>query len=225
MCRILIVEDEKQIARFLELELKYEGYEVDVAYDGKSGLEMIHANHYHLILLDIMLPQLNGMEVCRKVRKFSDVPIIMVTAKDEDEDIVRGLDLGAHDYITKPYSTEVLLARIRRLLKWSDTSDKDQHNTLTVKDLSLNLSTYEVYIKDQKVELTKKEFDLLNYLLVNKSIVLGREQILSEIWGYDYIGDTNVVDVYIRYLRSKIDDVAGEKYIHTVRGVGYVIKE
>lgn len=225
MCRILIVEDEKQIARFLELELKYEGYEVDVAYDGKSGLEMIHANHYNLILLDIMLPQLNGMEVCRKVRKFSDVPIIMVTAKDEDEDIVRGLDLGAHDYITKPYSTEVLLARIRRLLKWSDTSDKGQHNTLTVKDLSLNLSTYEVYIKDQKVELTKKEFDLLNYLLVNKSIVLGREQILSEIWGYDYIGDTNVVDVYIRYLRSKIDDVAGEKYIHTVRGVGYVIKE
>lgn len=224
---ILIIEDEKQIARFIELELKYEGYEVAIAYDGRSGLDKFNKNNYDLILLDIMLPGIDGMEVCRCIRKESDIPIIMVSAKDEIMDRVQGLDIGAHDYLTKPFAIEELLARIRRLLKWYDKGQvkSEDNNELNAKELKLNRQTYEVVLNGAGIELTNKEFELLKLLLENKNIVLGRDKILNEVWGYDYFGETNVVDVYIRYLRSKIDDVADDKYIHTVRGVGYVVKE
>ncbi|WP_105614272.1 response regulator transcription factor [Vallitalea okinawensis] len=227
MERVLIIEDEKQIARFIELELKYEGYDVDIAYDGRNGLDKFHHANYDLILLDIMLPGVNGMEVCRRIRKESDIPIIMVSAKDEIMDRVQGLEMGAHDYLTKPFAIEELLARIRRLLKWCDNkhNKSEESNELSAKELKLNWQTYEVLLDDSKIDLTNKEFELLKLLLENKNIVLGRDKILNEVWGYDYFGETNVVDVYIRYLRSKIDDVAEDKYIHTVRGVGYVIKE
>lgn len=224
MDKILVVEDEKQIARFVELELKHEGYEVMVSGNGREALEWIADETFDLVLLDIMLPGLNGYEVCRRIRRTSEVPIIMVTAKDGTEDEVLGLDLGADDYITKPYSTEILLARIRRLLK-KNKDNIQEDESMSVKDLTLDAKSYEVYLRDEKIDLTKREFDLLKYLLANKNQVLSREQMLSHIWGYEYQGDTNAVDVYIRYLRSKIDDVTNEKYIHTVRGVGYVIRD
>lgn len=221
---ILIIEDEAKIARFVELELKYEGYEVDIAYDGRAGLEKIEKTEYDLVLLDIMLPGINGMEVCRRVRRFSDVPIIMLTAKDQVEDKVMGLDLGAHDYLTKPFAIEELLARIRGVFKRSQGLRKSSKK-MTIKNLTMDTDIHQVKVGDDSIELTKREYELLFYLLKNKRIVLTREQILEAVWGYDYAGDTNVVDVYIRYLRSKIDDKYKEKYIHTIRGVGYIIKD
>lgn len=228
--KILIVEDEKQIARFLQLELLHEGYEVEVLYNGRQVVEKVAEEGYDLILLDVMLPGLNGYDICRRIRKISAVPIIMVTAKDDIEDEVLGLELGANDYITKPYSIEILLARMRRLLKEYNPVVEDEKSVgseerLCIKDLNMNTMTYEVTLKDKVLKLTKKEYDLLHYLLTNMNVVVTREQILQAIWGYDYVGDSNTVDVYIRYLRSKIDDQAEEKYIHTIRGVGYVIRE
>lgn len=221
---ILIIEDEVKIARFLELELNYEGYKVDKAYDGREGLMMIKNGDYDLILLDIMLPSMNGMEVLRRVREFSEVPIIMLTAKDETMDKVTGLDMGANDYVTKPFEIEELLARIRAALK-RKMVNKQTSSVLQLNNLKVNLDMHLVSYQGDDVELTKKEFDLLEYLLENKNRVLTREKILETVWGYDYMGDTNVVDVYIRYLRSKIDDKYNVKIIHTVRGVGYVIKD
>lgn len=222
--RILIVEDEKQIARFLELELQHEGYTVDVKYDGRDGLKAVEQSEPDLVLLDIMLPGINGMEVCRRIRQFSEVPVIMLTAKDETTDKVMGLDLGANDYITKPFVIEELLARIRVALRKKDSSPKPVRN-LVIGDLTMDISKHHVIRGNQVIDLTKREYDLLEYLIRNKGIALSREQILENAWGFDYMGDTNVVDVYIRYLRSKIDESHETKLIHTIRGVGYIMKE
>ncbi len=223
--KILIVEDEKQIARFVQLELMHEGYEVETVYDGREGLEKIKNNEYNLVILDVMLPSLNGMEVCRRVRAFSEVPIIMLTAKDSVIDKVTGLDIGADDYMTKPFAIEELLARIRATKRKNSSKNNENKNEIMVNDLVMNLSTHEVKRGDQLIELTKREYDLLEYLMKNVDVVLNREQLLEVVWGYNYMGDTNVVDVYIRYLRSKIDEDFDVKLIHTVRGVGYVIKK
>lgn len=223
--KILIVEDEKQIARFLQLELMHEGYEVETVYDGREGFKKIKNNEYNLIILDVMLPSLNGMEVCRRVRAFSEVPIIMLTAKDSVIDKVTGLDIGADDYMTKPFAIEELLARIRAVKRKNSSKNNENKNEIMVNDLVMNLSTHEVRRGDKLIELTKREYDLLEYLMKNVDVVLNREQLLEVVWGYNYMGDTNVVDVYIRYLRSKIDEEFDVKLIHTVRGVGYVIKK
>ena len=224
--RIFIVEDEHRIARFLQMELEHEGFQTATEENGRRAFERIIQEKYDLVLLDIMLPEMDGLTICRQVRELSEVPIIMLTAKDEVEDKVNGLDIGADDYITKPFAIQELFARIRAALRKHKSSvDEPQGEMLTVKDLVLYPSRYEVKVKDERVELTKKEYSLLEYLLRNKRNVLTRDQILQKVWGYDYVGDTNVVDVYIRYLRAKIDDHFGEKYIYTVRGVGYVVKD
>lgn len=222
--KILIIEDEKQIARFIELELKHEGYDVYVCYDGKEGLKKVEEIHPDLILLDIMLPGINGIEICRKIRQHSNVPIIMVTAKDDIPDRVMGLDSGADDYVTKPFAIEELLARIRAALRKSKQLNIIRE-VLSIADLTIDTSKRIVKRAGRIIELTKREYDLLEYLVRNKGIVLTRDQILENVWGYSYMGDTNVVDVYIRYLRSKIDDGFKTKLIHTVRGVGYKCEE
>jgi len=226
MTKILLVEDEQKIARFLELELTYEGYEVVMAADGRTGLEMALAGDVDLMVLDLMLPQLSGIEVCRRIRQTSDLPIIMLTAKDDVCDKVNGLDIGADDYMTKPFAIEELLARLRNLLlrrnkslKCSDTAERLQSGKLC-----LDMSAHTVNFDGQEISLTKREFDLLEYLLRHQNIVVTREKLLDQVWGYEYIGDTNVVDVYIRYLRAKIDDPFNSHLIHTVRGVGYVLR-
>ncbi len=221
---ILIVEDEKQIARFLELELKHEGYAVEVEYDGRGGLRKAEESKPDLILLDIMLPGINGMEVGRRIRQFSEGPVIMLTAKDETTDKVMGLDIGANDYVTKPFVIEELLARIRAVLRNRNQSKQPQKN-LAAGDLRMDLAKRQVFRGDESIDLTKKEYDLLEYLIRNKGIVLTRDQILENVWGYDYAGDTNVVDVYIRYLRSKVDEEHDTRLIQTVRGVGYILRE
>lgn len=225
---ILIIEDEKNIARFLELELTHEGYEISVAYDGRQGLKMVFDEDADLIILDIMLPFLNGMQVLSKVRETSDIPVIMLTAKDELTDKITGLDNGADDYITKPFAIEELLARIRVIFKRIEALNipkKQNESVISIKGVILDVSSYTVRYKGNDIELTKKEFELLKYLMANKNLVITRDQILENVWGYEYIGDTNIVDVYIRYIRSKIDDRFSLKLIHTVRGVGYQIKE
>lgn len=223
--KILIIEDEQKIARFLELELKYEGYMVEKAYDGRSGLEKALGDDISLVILDIMLPGLNGVEVCRRIRQSSEVPIIMLTAKDSTMDKVMGLDTGANDYVTKPFAIEELLARIRVALKHKGLVSAKSSNILSVNGLKLDLDQHLVTHDNEAIELTKKEFDFLQYLMENKNMVLTRDQILEKVWGYSYFGDTNVVDVYIRYLRSKIDDRFKKKFIHTIRGVGYLLKD
>lgn len=227
MSRILIVEDEKKIARFLELELTHEGYEVQTAGDGRSGLALAQSWQPDLLILDLMLPELSGIEVCRRLRHDSDVPIIMLTAKDDVSDKVMGLDMGADDYMTKPFAIEELLARIRVGLKKHRASSAETapaSNTLQVGDLVLNPSSYSVSMKGQPVNLTKKEFDLLKYLMLHKGEAVTRDTLLTDVWGYDYAGDTNVVDVYIRYLRHKIDEPFGVKTLHTIRAVGYMFR-
>ena len=220
--RILLVEDEEKLARMVEMELKYEGYEVEKAFDGRTGLDRARSGEFDLILLDIMLPQLSGMEVLRRLRRESQVPVIMLTARDSVMDKVSGLDSGADDYITKPFAIEELLARIRAALRGRAGKDNP---VLTAGELSMDVARHQVTVKGQEVELTKKEFDLLRHLLENKGRVLTREALLDSVWGFDFIGETNSVDVYIRFLRSKIDEAFGVKLIHTVRGVGYVIRE
>lgn len=227
MAKVLIIEDEDEIVSFLRPELTYEGYEVDSAGDGREGFEKIKNNNYDIVLLDIMLPGLNGIEVCRRVRKFSDIPIIMLTARDQIADKVTGLDTGANDYLTKPFSIEELLARMRCVLRRNSVQNTgyDEKNLLFFKDISLNKSACEIQKRDTIVELTKKEYQLLEFLIRNKNCVVTREQILNSVWGYEYVGDTNVVDVYISYIRNKLEDSANEKYISTVRGIGYIMKE
>ncbi|MDD5944977.1 MAG: response regulator transcription factor [Clostridia bacterium] len=222
--KILLIEDEVKLARFVELELKYEGYDVKVCHDGREGFDEAQSGAYDLILLDLMLPGLNGIEICRRIRKTSDIPIIMLTAKDEVIDKVAGLDSGADDYVTKPFAIEELLARMRVALK-RVRPEPIVKNVFTCGDLTIDADKHLVKVGEEVVELTKKEYDLLLYLLKSKNIVLSREQILNQVWGYNYIGETNVVDVYIRYLRSKIDERFNKKYIHTIRGVGYYIKD
>lgn len=221
--KILIVEDEVKIARFIELELRYEGYFVEQVHDGRSGLEKALNESFDLIILDVMLPSLNGMEVLRRLRQSSEIPVIMLTAKDEVTDKVMGLDIGADDYMTKPFAIEELLARIRAALKRRKVV-VHSGNLIAAGSLKVDLDKHAVSFNGENVDLTKKEFDLLKYLVENKNVVLTRDQILEVVWGYDYYGDTNIVDVYIRYLRSKIDDRYKIKLIHTVRGVGYILK-
>lgn len=220
--RILLVEDEEKLARMVELELTYEGYQVEKAPDGRKGLELAQSGGFYLVLLDIMLPQLSGMEVLRRLRRESQVPVIMLTARDSVVDKVAGLDSGADDYITKPFAIEELLARIRAALR---NKSGQGHIPLAAGPLVMDVDKHQVTVRGQNVELTKKEFDLLRCLLENKGRVLTRETLLDAVWGFDFVGETNSVDVYIRFLRSKLDDAFGLKLIHTVRGVGYVIKE
>ena len=224
MSKILIVEDEAQLARFVELELIHEGNSVDKAEDGRTGLDMALSNDYDLILLDVMLPGINGFEVLRRVRVKKETPVILVTARDAVMDKVSGLDAGADDYITKPFAIEELLARIRVALKRKGASAAVSRQ-LTVGKVTIDQDRHEVCVDGNPVELTNYEFELLRILMENCNIVLDRERLINEIWGYDYDGETNVVDVYIRHLRTKIDDKYGIKLIQTVRGVGYVIKE
>lgn len=227
--KILVVEDEEKIARFVELELKHEGYEVVKAQDGRTGLRLAEEGGLSLVLLDVMLPELNGFEVLRRLRKSSDVPVIMLTARDAVMDKVAGLDGGADDYITKPFAIEELLARIRLAIKKHEkngsTAQPDEAGTLRVGKLVMDTARYEVRYDEQPVELTHREFELLRVLLENKNIVISRDTLMQKVCGYDYMGETNVIDVYVRYLRSKLDEVFGVKLIQTVRGVGYVIRE
>ena len=224
LAKILVVEDESKLARFIELELKHEGYDVVLAENGRIGIEKYYEEEPDVILLDLMLPELNGIEVCRRIRKESSVPIIMLTAKGETMDKIAGLDSGADDYVTKPFAIEELFARIRVALR-RRSGHSDSGNILAVEDLKIDTAMRKVTYKDNEVELTKREYELLTYLVKNKNIVISREQILNQVWGYDYIGETNVVDVYVRYLRTKIDDKFDVKIIHTIRGVGYFVKD
>ena len=223
--RILLVEDEEKLARMVELELTYEGYGVEKAPDGRAGLELALSGQFDLVLLDIMLPRMSGMEVLRRLRKESQVPVIMLTARDSVVDKVSGLDSGADDYVTKPFAIEELLARIRAALRSKGGAQVPQTPLLSAGEVILDVERHQVSVRGQPVELTKKEFDLLRCLLENKGRVLTREALLDAVWGFDFVGETNSVDVYIRFLRSKLDDAFGIKLIHTVRGVGYVIKE
>ncbi|AFQ45411.1 response regulator transcription factor [Desulfosporosinus meridiei] len=219
--KILIIEDEEKIARFVELELGYEGYTTRKAFDGRTGLELAETGEFDLILLDVMLPQLSGMEVLRRIRRTSSVPIIMLTARDSVMDKVSGLDSGASDYITKPFAIEELLARIRTALRKSTPEEL----VLSASGLLLDTGRRTVTMMGIPIDLTKREFDLLHYLLKNKGLVISRETLLENVWGFDFSGETNAVDVYVRFLRGKIDEVFDTKLIHTVRGVGYVIKD
>ena len=224
--KILIVEDEAKIASFIQLELVHQGFTTVIEANGRKALDRIIEENFDLILLDVMLPEMDGVEICRRVREVSTVPIIMLTARGDIEDKVVGLDTGADDYITKPFVIPELLARIRAALRKHNVFVQQQtEDVLSVKNMVLLPSRYEVQINGQHVELTKKEYDLLEYLVRHKNWALDRERIVQEVWGYDYMGNTNVVDVYVRYLRSKLDEPFGQKYIYTIRGVGYVVKD
>ena len=218
---ILIVEDESQISRFLQLELEHENYATEVCADGREALKLALERDFDLIILDVMLPSLNGIEVLRRLRQDKQTPVIILTARDQVVDKVTGLDIGANDYMTKPFAIEELLARIRLHMKRSVSQSA---SALSCGKLALNpdarVATYDGHL----IDLTKKEFDLLEYLMRNRNIVIGREKLLDAVWGFDFYGSTNVVDVYVRYLRSKIDDVYGVTVIETVRGSGYVIR-
>ena len=234
--RILIIEDEQQIARLLQLELQFEGYEAEMALTGTEGLLKYREGNgrWDLILLDVMLPEMNGLEVLERIRKDgTNTPVILLTAKDDVKDKVTGLDLGANDYVTKPFEFEELLARIRAAIRFStrtiahqatQTSLQPVSSKIVFQNIEINEATRDVIAQNKAVELTKREFDLLLHLIKNAKIVQSREQILNAVWGFDYYGDTNVVDVYVRYLRQKLPKQAA-KCIHTVRGVGYVLKE
>lgn len=219
---ILLVEDEVKLARFIELELSYEGYRLTVAHDGQAGLTAARESEPDLVILDWMLPNLSGIEVCRRLRATGDkVPIILLTAKDEVCDRVVGLDAGADDYMIKPFSIEELLARVRAHLRRTQEVNAD---ILQFEDLSLNRSTREVWRSDRLIELTAKEFDLLEYLLAHPRQVITRERILEQVWGYDFMGDSNIIEVYIRYLRLKLEANNERRLLQTVRSVGYVLR-
>lgn len=224
MPKILVVEDETNLARFIELELSHEGYEVTIADDGQEGFNLAYDNDYDAILLDLMLPKLNGLEVCRKLRKTKNTPIIIITAKGETYDKVVGLDYGADDYIVKPFEIEELLARLRVIMRRNQSVEVN-HDTVELHGIQIDTTAYTVSIDDQPIELTKTEHELLYLLAKNTGIVMKREQILDIIWGYDSEVETNVVDVYIRYLRNKLKPFEKDKVIETVRGVGYVIRQ
>lgn len=223
MAHILIVEDEESLARVIELELGYENYETTTVHNGREAFTLLEQQSYDLILLDIMLPEMSGMEILRRFRNFdTTTPVLLLTARDEVYDKVSGLDLGANDYITKPFEMEELLARIRVHLR---TLKKTSSKVLVHQDLRVELDSREVRRGDTEIQLTPREFDLLVFLLQHQNQVMTREQLLDKVWGFDYVGDTNVVDVYIRYLRNKIDKPFEKVTIQTVRGVGYTIKD
>ena len=225
MAKILIVEDDSKIARFVELELRHEGYETETATDGRTGLAKALEPQTDLVLLDIMLPELSGMEVCRRIRQESNVPVIMLTAKGDVTDKVAGLDMGANDYMTKPFAIEELLARIRVALKAHTGASNHTEKQVTYGKLTVDLATRQVSFGGEPLTLTKKEFDLLAFMLKNKNRAIPREELLSAVWDYDYAGDTNVVDVYVRYLRQKVEEPLGVRLIETVRGVGYMVRD
>ncbi|MBF2079286.1 MAG: response regulator transcription factor [Synechococcales cyanobacterium T60_A2020_003] len=222
--RILVVEDEEKLARFVELELTYEGYQVTVANDGLTGLTTARDINPDLVILDWLMPGLTGLEVCRRLRATGNkVPVILLTAKDDVSDRVAGLDAGADDYVVKPFSIEELLARVRAHLRRS--SDEESGDVLRFDDLMLNRKTRDVKRGDRSIELTAKEFDLLEYLMANPRQVLTRDRILEKVWGYDFMGDSNIIEVYVRYLRLKLEAEDEKRLIQTVRGVGYVLKD
>ena len=228
MNEILLIEDELKIARFLQLELTHEGYNLTIATEGRDGLIKAMNDKFDLIILDLMLPNLSGIEICRRLRSNNiQTPIIMLTAKSDVSDKVMGLDIGADDYMTKPFAIEELLARIRKILsrKKAENEKKEKEAIIKAGRIVLNKNTYTAHFDNEEISLTKKEFELLEYLMINKNIVLTREQIVSNVWGYDYESETNVTDVYIRYLRSKIDQKYNTHYIRTVRGIGYQFKD
>ncbi len=225
--RILIVEDEEKLNRMIELELKYEGYETGKALDGRTGLDMALSGGYDLVLLDIMLPGLNGLEVLRRIRKENErLPVILLTARDTTMDKVSGLDSGADDYVTKPFAIEELLARIRTALRKhaKAAAAPAEENAYTVQDVRLEKDARRVLVNGTEVKLTRKEFDLLECLMEHRGKVMDRSSLLEQVWGYDFAGETNSVDVVVRFLRSKIDEPYGLTLIETVRGVGYVIR-
>ena len=219
MTNILIVEDEQNLARFLELELTHEGYKVDIEYDGEPGLEKALNNDFDLIILDLMLPNINGLEICRRVRQVQSTPIIIITAKSDTYDKVTGLDYGADDYIVKPFEIEELFARIRAVLRRQPHKD-----IIDINGIRIDIDAFKVTVDGKQLDFTKTEYDLLYLLATNRNHVLQREQILNHVWVYNSEVETNVVDVYIRYLRNKLKPFNKEKVIETVRGVGYVIR-
>ncbi|RJR07813.1 DNA-binding response regulator [Candidatus Parcubacteria bacterium] len=226
MCKVLIIEDEKNLARFIELELQYEGFTIATAYDGRAGLDLAINEEWDVILLDLMLPGLSGMEVCRRIRAAKDTPIIMLTARDSVMDKVSGLDSGADDYMSKPFAIEELLARIRALLRRLEgKKSASSTKTLTFQELEVDLDARTVHRDKELIELTKREFDLLVVFMTNINRVLTRELLLEKVWELGTYAETNVVDVYVRYLRNKIDKPDGESYIQTVRGTGYVMRK
>ncbi len=222
--RILIVEDEKHIARFMQMELEHEGYRCTIEYDGGRALDRVGQEHFDLVLLDFMLPDMTGAVVCERLREISSVPIMIVSAKDDVNAKVECLDLGADDYLTKPFNSKELFARIRVLLRTKE--DPHVTTTLHLQDITLYLDRHEVRVNGKLVVLTKKEFDFLAYLVRHKNCVVSKEQILEDVWGYEYLGNTNVIEVFVRYVRNKIGDRQQDRqYIRTVRGVGYVAHE
>src|SRR3954471_8731837 len=226
MSKLLIIEDEKSLARFIELEMQYEGYETTVATNGRNGLQLALTESWDAILLDLLLPELNGMEVCRRIRQTNKTtPIIMITARDSVLDRVSGLDSGADDYIIKPFAIEELLARLRSLFRRVEALQSNEVTSLVFKDLVVELESCVVKKGELVISLTKREYDLLITFMSNINIVLTREVLLNKVWGYSTGVETNVVDVYVRYLRNKIDDQNDDgRYIHTVRGIGYVMR-
>jgi len=222
--QILIIEDEESLADFLELELKYEGYKVDIQFDGRKGLDAALEKNYDLILLDLMLPGLNGLEVCRRLRATKNTPIIMLTARDSIMDRVTGLDSGADDYLPKPFAIEELLARMRVIFRREENTEQKHPSFLTFKDLQLQVESRTITKGNEEIELTNKEFELLFMFMKNINRVLTRDILLDQVWGYDAMVETNIVDVYVRYLRNKLHSVDKEEYIQTVRGAGYIMK-
>ncbi|WP_404431250.1 response regulator transcription factor [Sutcliffiella horikoshii] len=225
MCRVLIIEDEKNLARFIELELQYEGFKVATSYDGREGLDLALKEDWDIILLDLMLPGLSGMEVCRRIRAAKETPIIMLTARDSVMDKVSGLDSGADDYMSKPFAIEELLARIRALFRRMEGKKEEVNNILSFRELKVDLDARTVTRVEEQIELTKREFDLLVVFMTNINRVLTRELLLDKVWELGSYAETNVVDVYVRYLRNKIDKPSEESYIQTVRGTGYVMRK
>ncbi len=218
--RILVIEDDAAISRVLQLELEHERYDVDVARDGLTGLEKA-LKEPDLVILDLMIPRMDGFEVCRRIRAKSKVPIIMLTAKDRVPDRVTGLDLGADDYVTKPFSTPELLARVRARLR-----ERSPHsNVIEYRDVVMDRDRHEVHRAGKPIALTAKEYALLEYLLLHRNKVHTRDELFNGVWGSDFLGDSNLIDVYVRYLRGKIDDGFDDKLVTTVRGVGYTIKD
>lgn len=220
--RILVIEDEHRIADFLKRGLTYEGFQVDVRYDGEAGLKAARDNPPDLVILDVMLPGLDGWEVCRRLRAGGSVSILMLTAKDAVADRVKGLDSGADDYLIKPFAFEELIARVRALLRRNRAAAE---TAFRFADLTLNVSTREVTRGNRKVDLTTKEFDLLHFFIRHPRQVLTREMIYDRIWGYDFGGESNILEVYIRYLRTKLEAESEPRLLQTVRGVGYVLRE
>ncbi len=220
--RILIIEDDEAIVKIIRRTLTYEGYQVEAALDGEDGLELARSHHPDLVILDWMLPGMDGLEVCHRLRAFENMPILMLTAKDTLQDRVDGLDTGADDYMVKPFELEELLARIRALLR---RTTAERSPTLGFDNLVMESSARKVYRGDKEIALTAKEYDLLELFLRNPRQVLTREVIFDRVWGYDFGGESNVLDVYIRYLRQKLEIEGESRILHTVRGVGYVLRE